>query len=334
MQKLVPLLSEWSLSIFNTSTFTPLYRLLLFLTEKDIKWQSLTELFMTRVRPLDKEFHFTKSELVSGAAFFYISLAISIWETASIDKIDQLFSLTACYMILDNFLDHPIYEDEEKDLVMSELEIILQTLANTNENTTTKINNTDQYHPITKAVNRYLQHIVKTVPEAIKSCIELFVAEKTTAKFQKQSGWSSYPLIVFAEYKGGATCDAITSIIGVENSFPYYRLGSIIQLLDDLIDVEEDQELEINTPVTQCLNKHGNIDEIVDWIADSIRTLPNVLEPFKFLLCFALIVILSIHFDYLSTLSQGHVKKYLMVNNNHKNREDWIDWFYDFLTDN
>ena len=296
----------------------------LYLHFKSMDFTSVIKAFTDRLQTIP--YSFSKSEQVSGSICFFGGVFTSLLNYGYIENIDGLFTFALCYMLIDHFLDDDTINEAEKTKCMSEVYLFMST----GEKSDNKL--------IDAAADRYLK-LVTEVPECQEYILKLFKSELEGVKVQSRKDLPREVYLKIAEEKGGYTAAVIGSIIGLDGEDEKresFRLGSVIQWVDDFLDLEDDSLLSIYTLVRYDLDR-GNLDEYIEYTIEKIDILSNVYNFFKPILLLGLI--LSVHDnpgcigDELNELLQ----KYNPFDKN-TSKNTLIEWFhkrlYEYIDEN
>lgn len=247
---------------------------------KEINFASPINCFTSRLEKIP--YSFTKSETVSGSICFYGGVFTSLLNTGKVEEIEGLFTFALCYMLIDHFLDDIDNSDEEKAKVMKD---VYNFLAFSIEEPTNKL--------IQAAKDRYNELILRN-SKIRESLISLFKSEIQGAAISKNRNLSREEYKKIAKEKGGKTSSAIAQIIGISHTedSPHYICGSLIQYVDDMLDIKDDEELNIYT-LARYDYDHGNLDNYIYETMVEINDMGPIYNFFKVILLTG--IILSIH---------------------------------------
>lgn len=245
-------------------------------------------------------FAFADSVMVSGSVCFFGALMMSFCQLGYISNMDNLFLLSSCYMILDNYLDDDTISITDKTKTIQELNIfIIRGSYNTNV-----VSSNNSKESIVGAIcDIYAKMITPSNEVHLK---ELFLAEVKTMYLQRSPNlnWDDY--LHISEWKGGLTCNAIQSIIGLTVTQNEYDLGACIQLVDDMMDLEDDNKMGINTIVTYSY-KNNLMDKLFHYIVNKIDTLNKKYNLFKPILYLGLLLSVNLTSDKLKNKLQQFI---------------------------
>ena len=136
--------------------------------------------------------------------------------------------------------------------------------------------------------DRYLK-LIQENPKCKEYFIKLFKSELRGVEIQKNKNLDREVYLQIAEEKGGLTASVIGSIIGLKDDKESMKLGALIQLVDDLLDIGDDSALNIYTLARYDLDK-GNLDNYVIYTIKKINELSKVYNFFRPILLLGLIL--------------------------------------------
>lgn len=289
----------------------------LYLQLKNNDFTPVIKAFTDRLETIP--YSFSKSEQVSGSICFFGGVFTSLLNYGYIENIEGLFTFALCYMLIDHFLDDNTINAEEKDKCMKEIYLFMST----GEKSDNKL--------INAAADRYLK-LVEEVPECQEYIMKLFKSELEGAKVQSSDKLDREIYLRIAEEKGGLTAAVIGSIVGLNSEKEKkesFRLGAVIQEVDDFLDLEDDCLLSIYTLVRHDLDR-GYLDNYIKYTIEEIDSLSNVYNFFKPILLLG--IILSVHDNpgCISSELNELLQNYDIFDKN-TNKNTLIEWFHDKL---
>jgi hypothetical protein len=244
---------------------------------KEIDFTPLILSFTSRLETIPCSF--SKSEQVSGSICFFGGIFTSLQNYGYIREIEGLFTFAACYMLIDHFLDNNEISSIEKNQTMREIYNFIHEEDLKKEN---KGNIKGKNKIINAVADRYLD-LIKRVPECKKHIIQLFDSELKGVEIQKNKNLKREDYQKIAHEKGGWTSACIASIIGLSVEGDNFNLGSIIQLVDDLIDIKDDTNLEIYTLVRYDYDR-GYLDNYIFETIEKINEISPLYNFFRIIL--------------------------------------------------
>ena len=220
---------------------------------------------------------FSHTEELSGAVCFFGGVVTSLLNFGYIEEIEGLFTFALCYMLIDHYLDDNTISDEEKKKSMKDIYAFIYTGKRESGN---KL--------INAAADRYLD-LVERVPSCKEYILKLFQAELKGVEISKRKDLSREIYDKIDEEKGGLTAVAIGSIIGVTDVEESMKLGHLIQIVDNLLDIQDDTELGIYTLVRYDLDR-GTLDRYIYNSVIMIQNLSPIYNFFKVILLTGLVL--------------------------------------------
>jgi len=228
--------------------------------------------------------------LVSGLLCFFGQIILYMCQNKKLNKevIDKCRDFTLLYLYVDYYLDT---KEIDKCKLKKMKEMIFDPFM-------------DNIPDMEDMVSAYRRILNNNTDECKIKMIEVFLTEVEGMSYQKNPNLTSEHYLDIAERKGGTTSLAINSMF-TEDTNKYsdvvYIIGSIIQLLDDMMDVSLDMKQGIHTIATHELSKYGNMDRLWCYTVLKIDTITPPFIIFKFLMCEILTYILGHrheHFTY------------------------------------
>jgi len=249
-----------------------------------VNLKPLTEQFSSRIQTV--KYDFAESALTSGAVCLFGSIGMSLVQLGYVNNIDELFTFASCYMLTDHYLDDNTVSLEQKVKTIHQINSFINKVTPlSGESVDTNIID----EPIIKSVaDRYIDMVHK-IPGSEHHLKESFRSEVKTMYLQRQKDLDRDTYLHLSEWKGGLFCNAIQSIINLPVTDRDYELGAAIQLVDEMLDIDDDIELGINTIATYDYSHDGNLDRLLGYTVDKIYNLDKVYTLFKPVLYLALI---------------------------------------------
>lgn len=305
----------WLLRKADDSNFNRLN--LLYNYYKKADFTSIIKSFTDRLLTIN--WNFTKSEEVSGSICFFGGVMTSILNYGYIQEIEGLFTFAVCYMLIDHFLDNEkIIEEEKSKFIQAIYSFILSGKKNEN--------------PMVQVIgDRYLD-LIQKVPRCREFFIKLFISELKGYKVQKTEKLSREEYLKAAEEKGGLTSLCIASIIGLDTTMGNertnynYTIGSLIQKVDDALDMKDDMESDIYTLARYDMD-NGTLDCYIYETIIQINYLSPVYNIFKIILLLGLILTVHDNPGCISDSLNNIIQNYDIFNG--MTKEKIIEWFHD-----
>jgi len=241
--------------------------------------------FRQRIKKIN--YDFAEGAESSGAICFFGSIIMSLLQLGYINNMEELFTFSSCYILTDHYLDDDTITMEKKISTIKQINSFIKKVGDGDE----EMGQIDS--PIIQAVaDKYIEMVTK-LPGSEKHLKELFRAEVKTMYLQTHDNLDRDTYLKICEWKGGLTCNAIQSLLGLEITDTEYTLGACIQLVDDMLDINDDIDLKINTIATYDYREDGNLDRLLVYTVDRIDNMDRRYTFFKPILFLGLI--LAVH---------------------------------------
>lgn len=225
------------------------------------------------------EYDFMESVIASGAMCFFGSLLMSICQLGYVKNINNLFTFAACYILTDHYIDDNNVSSDDKKRTIEDI----NTFVNNIDLGIKDIYINDK--TIRDVAEKYISMINK-IPSSHYHLKKMFQVEIETMYLQSKDNLSREKYLEISEWKGGLFCNAIQSILELEVTSAEYSLGSLIQGVDDIFDIEDDIHLGINTIATHDYKVYGNLDKILSYCinkTDELDKKYNIFKPVLYL---------------------------------------------------
>ena len=195
--------------------------------------------------------------LASGIIFFYGCLLYIMHFPDWHNYIESIYWYNILYLLVDHYIDDNSIDEEVKKIAITQMSIIIK-----NPSLVTTINVVD---PILLTIANVYQKLITKHPATKKSIIQLFQAEIEGLDIQNNPACTEKEYYDIATKKGGYTMLVLYDIVSNTNEDlknASYHIGTIMQLIDDGIDVLADKNKNINTIATYYLNDKKNLDDL------------------------------------------------------------------------
>lgn len=270
-------------------------------------------------------YKFSASAVASGAVCFFGSVLMSLAQLGYINNMEELFTLSSCYILIDHYLDDSEVSTGEKKKTIQQVKTFIKGVNSPGDDPNPMIDS-----PIIKVVaDRYIGMVSK-VPKSEKHLKDLFGAEVKTMWLQKSNKLDRKTYLEICELKGGLTCNAIQALLELEITDQEFRLGACIQLVDDIMDIDDDVELGINTIATYDYREDGNLDRLFLYTLDKIESLERKYNLFKPVLIAGLILGVHTNREKFSPRLLELVEPFNYFHSSTK-KETLTEWFQDIL---
>lgn len=224
--------------------------------------------FMIRLDTID--YNFSDNCLVSGFACFMGSVLMSLQQVGEVRNMNHLFIFASCYMLMDHYLDDETVKKKDKMKMIAQIKLLMV------HRDSKKISN-----PIVQLVAQKYLDMVRNNREAKKQFKNLFKAEVTTFAKQSKHNLSEKEYLEIAEWKGGATCQTIQSLLGLKVGKAEWELGATLQIVDDMIDLDEDIKSDIHTIATFNVKEYGSLETLFITVIARIHNMADKYNFFK-----------------------------------------------------
>lgn len=214
--------------------------------------------------------------LASGIVFFYGCMCYIMhfpeWGT----HIYDIFLYNLLYILVDHYIDDTTIDTVTKTTSIAAMWGVLI-------NADYKMPLQDE---VLDVITRTYRELLQRCPQVQKPLIDLFRAEIHGMHVQHNSSLSRQEYHDMACIKGGLTMVVLNAIVGNTEADIHdaaYHIGTIMQLIDDSVDVFSDKANSIHTIATHDLAVQGNLDTLWSDITVRIHNIDKRFNLFKFL---------------------------------------------------
>jgi hypothetical protein len=214
----------------------------------------------------------------SGIVFFYGCLCYIMHFPGWGQHIEDIFLYNLLYILVDHYIDDIKVNSIDKKHAISQMYILIMDPS--------QHERLPLIDPILKTIAIVYQRLITRCPDTKKSIIKLFEAEIEGLTIQKDSSSSREKYYDIAIRKGGYTMQVLQHIVGDTDptiTDASFHIGTIMQLIDDSVDVIADQKNGIHTIASYDLQNKGNLDELWIDIMNRIRNIDARFTIFTFL---------------------------------------------------
>lgn len=268
------------------------------------------------------KYPFISSAITSGAMCFFGCITMSMCQLGYINNVDELFTFTACYILTDHYIDDITISDIKKQETINEIRNFINTPSNINIKS-----------PLIKSISEHYINLINKLPNTTEYLKNIYKAEIETHKLQSNQGLNRETYLHLSEWKGGLFTNTIQSILELEITSAEYDLGACIQLVDDLLDVNDDISLNINTIVTYDYKTCDNLDGIFNYILDKIDNLDQKYNIFKLILTWGCVFAIHDNKEKYSNCIVELVEKEFNYFDENTTKKDIGKWMLDKLVD-
>jgi ribosomal protein L23 len=212
----------------------------------------------------------------SGIVFFYGCFLCIIHFPNWGEYIDDILNYNILYMLVDHFIDDSKVFEKTKNIAIYQMKQLI-----IDPGCSDKLQLVD---PILKTISNVYSKMLNKRPKIKSSISKLFSVEIESVTTQKRSDLNREEYYDLALRKGGYTMQVIQHIVGdtdVEITESLFHIGTIMQLIDDCIDVDSDKANNINTIATYDLLHYGNLDILWLDIIDRIGIIDSKFNIYK-----------------------------------------------------
>jgi len=205
--------------------------------------------------------------VAAGFVFFYGCLCYIMHFPNWGKHIHDIFLYNLLYILVDYYIDDIRTHPELKQKAIKQMHILIQNPSH--------YKHLLLVDPVLKTIAVVYQEFLIRCPNIKDSIQQLFAAEIEGLLIQKNENATREQYYDIACKKGGNTMLVLLDIVGNTDLTlrkGTYHLGTIVQLLDDSLDVLNDKNHGIHTIVTHDLAK-GNMDKI--WL-DIMTRVSNI----------------------------------------------------------
>lgn len=206
--------------------------------------------------------------LASGIVFFYGCLFYIMHFKGWGNHIEDIFLYNLLYILVDHYIDDIRIDIQLKSTAISQMFILIMDPLS--------YKTMPLIDPILKTIAIVYNRLITRCPQSKDSIITLFKSEIEGLNIQKTDSLERGKYYDIALRKGGHTMEVLQHIVGDNDPTikeASFHLGTIMQLIDDLIDSQQDKKNDINTIATYDFENKGLLDEL--WI-DIIKRIDSI----------------------------------------------------------
>lgn len=214
--------------------------------------------------------------VASGIVFFYCSLFYIMHFPDWGHHIHDILLYNVLYILVDHYIDDIHVNPQLKAQAISQMHILI----------TDPLSHESMVlvDPILKTIAIIYNQLITHCPSTQAIITKLFHAEITGLHIQKDNTSSRHTYYDIASQKGGYTVQVLQAIVNNNDlNVASFELGTIMQLLDDMLDVLSDKENGIHTIATHDLEHTGNLDILWMDVINKIYNLDSQFTVFKIL---------------------------------------------------
>lgn len=193
----------------------------------------------------------------SGIVFFYGCLAYIMHFPNWGQHIEEIFLYDILYVLVDHYIDDIGVSPQTKKEAIAQMYLLIEdpSLHETME----------LIDPVLKVIAQTYHKLLQRCPAAKPTIIKLFQAEISGLSVQQDGTRSRDDYYSTALNKGGYTMQVLQHIVGdtdPEITKASHHIGTVMQLVDDSVDVLADQAAGIHTIATYDLETKGHLDDL------------------------------------------------------------------------
>lgn len=238
---------------------------------------------------------------VSGIVFFYGCLFYIMHFPEWNKFIDSILSYDILYILVDHYIDDQYIDKQKKNNTIKAMYMLL-------EDPDAEIAPDDI---LLKTIAGLYRKLINFNPQIKQSIYDIFKSEIDGLTIQSNGQLTRSQYYNIAIEKGGNTMKLLADIVNIpELHDASYHLGTIMQLIDDSIDVLSDMENGIHTIATFDYITKGNLDDIWIDIVDRISTINTKFTLFKIIYSWFAVYIPGKIPNMFSDSLRIHVNKY------------------------
>lgn len=213
--------------------------------------------------------------VASGIVFFYGCLCYIMHFPGWGSHIEDIFLYNLLYILVDHYIDDIRIDPKLKDKAISQMFIlIMNPLAH---------ETMPLIDPVLKTIAITYHRLITRCPSTKEAIIKLFKAEIEGLSIQKTDQLPREKYYDIALRKGGYTMQILQHIVG--NTDPTiaeasFHVGTVMQLIDDSVDLVADMKNGIHTIATHDLTNKGSLDELWIDIMNRIVTIDSRFTAF------------------------------------------------------
>lgn len=232
------------------------------LTSMDNQWSvSLLEEYINRLQPYMPSLGWDKTRerdcLGSGLVFFYECLFFIMHYPNWGQYIEDIFLYNMLYLLVDHYMDDDEVCPQRKRLAVQQMSFLIEDPLSYRD--------MPLADPCLKDIALTYYELVTRRPPTLRSLRRLFAVQVETLTVQVDPTLDRVRYHQISLRKGGLTIEVLADIVGETNVLrksAAYHLGTIMQLIDDSLDVLADKAKGFHTIATYDLKQNGNLDTL------------------------------------------------------------------------
>lgn len=216
--------------------------------------------------------------VASGIVFFYGCLFYIMHFPNWGSHIRDIFLYNLLYILVDHYIDDIQIDSDLKNQAIIQMYILIEDPLS--------YKTIPLIDPVLKTIAIIYNELITRCPDTKDSIITLFKAEIEGLSIQKKNSLERDKYYDISLRKGGHTMQVLQHIVGNTDSTindASFHMGTIMQLIDDSLDMHTDKKNGINTIATHDLTKYGNLDDLWIDIMTRIKCIDDRFTVFKIL---------------------------------------------------
>jgi hypothetical protein len=192
--------------------------------------------------------------------------------------IRDIFLYNLLYILVDHYIDDIRIDPGLKETAIAQMFILLEDPS--------QHSSMPLIDPVLKTIALVYQELITRCPATKKSIFKLFQSEVDGLKIQKDATAQREKYYDIALRKGGYTMEVLHDIVGntdITIREATFHIGTIMQLIDDSVDILTDMKNGIHTIATCDLTSMKNLDTLWLDIMHRISTIDRRFVLFIFL---------------------------------------------------
>lgn len=216
--------------------------------------------------------------VASGIVFFYGCLCYIMHFPGWGIHIEDIFLYNLLYILVDHYIDDIDVNDNTKEKSIKQMFILVFDPL--------EYKNLELTDPILETIAVTYHKLIERCPSAKFSIIKLFNIEIEGLKIQNNNNLNRETYYDIALRKGGYTMQVLQHIVGNNDKIvtdASYHIGTIMQLIDDALDIFSDQQNKIFTIATYDFKYKGTLDDLWIDIINRVNCIDDRFIIFKIL---------------------------------------------------
>lgn len=193
----------------------------------------------------------------SGIVFFYGCLIYIMHFPDWGQHIEDIFLYDMLYILVDHYIDDVRVDPTVKQQAIAQMYLLIQS---------PELHQTlPLVDPVLKVIALTYHRLLTRCPNIKPVIIRLFQTEINGLAIQRNGNATREQYYTMALNKGGYTLEVLQHIVGNDDpsiTTASFHIGTIMQLVDDCVDVMADKANGIHTIATHELDTKGHLDDL------------------------------------------------------------------------